>query len=173
MHGGAALTIVVGGTAHPIGGWGVPLALGVPALIALYFLYMARACGRPHERGGRAGDARHRVRSPRPDPAPPRWDRGPHPSLDRGGARGGRDRHHGVLPRSACSISWPWSAAASCFQRCSWRRRRSSPCSLPGRYSARCHPGWASRASLSPSRGRSSPCVESTTLATSRPSETG
>ncbi|MCI4358582.1 MAG: DMT family transporter [Thermoplasmata archaeon] len=41
---GAGLTILVGGTAHPIGGWGVPIAIVVPGLIALYFLYMARAC---------------------------------------------------------------------------------------------------------------------------------
>jgi drug/metabolite transporter (DMT)-like permease len=41
---GAALTIVVGGSARPLGGLGIPVALVVPPLIALYFLAMARAC---------------------------------------------------------------------------------------------------------------------------------
>ncbi|HEV2166849.1 MAG TPA: DMT family transporter [Thermoplasmata archaeon] len=53
---GSALTIVVGGSAHPIGGWGVPLALGVPPLIALYFLGMARAC-RTHPTSAVGGQA--------------------------------------------------------------------------------------------------------------------
>ncbi|HEV2520165.1 MAG TPA: DMT family transporter [Thermoplasmata archaeon] len=41
---GAGLTIVVGGGARSIGGWGIPFAVVVPTLIAFYFLFMARAC---------------------------------------------------------------------------------------------------------------------------------
>ena len=41
---GAALTIVVGGSARAPVGLALPVALTVPILIALYFLFMARAC---------------------------------------------------------------------------------------------------------------------------------
>ncbi len=40
---GASLTIVAGGSARPLAGIAVPVAVIVPILIALYFLFMARA----------------------------------------------------------------------------------------------------------------------------------
>jgi drug/metabolite transporter (DMT)-like permease len=43
---GATLTIVAGGSARPLSGWALPVALLVPFLIALYFLFMARASRR-------------------------------------------------------------------------------------------------------------------------------